>query len=274
MEMCRSGNSFLSPRLVAHNGSFVSLCLRICLLSTRLVGHIVVATLVRWGHDEYINSWNKPLQQMGIPVLPYLIDIDNATQMQLVYDNNTAFIADAVAVAEHYGFQGWFIDYEDEYPPDKSPNKVEKLRAFLNELGAALKAKHMQLTICVASWSGLISNYSALASTAVDELQLMSTYAESTPGDFEPTIDSYFSAVKKGDNGSLRKAGVGVGIYYDGHGYPQEWNATNARAIVEYVAKQGGKGIDVFRLADEGSEVWPREEFWWDVLSDFVTGKI
>ena len=93
--------------------------------------------------------------------------------MQLVYDNSTAFIADAVRVAEHYKFQGWFIDYEDEYPPDTSPNKVAKLQRFLNDLGAALHAKGMQLTICVASWSGLISNYTALASTAADELQLM-----------------------------------------------------------------------------------------------------
>lgn len=194
--------------------------------------------------------------------------------MQLVYDNSTAFIADAVRVAEHYKFQGWFIDYEDEYPPDTSPNKVAKLQRFLNDLGAALHAKGMQLTICVASWSGLISNYTALASTAADELQLMSTYAESAPEAFGPTIDRYFAAVRQGDQGSLRKAGVGVGIYYDGHGYKKEWNATSARAIVEYAAKKGGRGIDVFRLADEGSEVWPREEFWWDVLHDFVTGKI
>ena len=45
-------------------------------------------------------------------------------------------------------------------------SKVAKLQRFLNDLGAALHAKGMQLTICVASWSGLISNYTALASTA------------------------------------------------------------------------------------------------------------
>jgi len=212
---------------------------------------------------------------MGVAVLPYLIDIDNATQMQLVYDNQSAVIADAVAIAEHYNFQGWFIDYEDEYPPDTSPNKVQKLTHFLNELGDALHAKNMQLTICVASWSQLISNYTALSSSNVDELQLMSTYSESSPSAFMPIIDSYFSGVKAGDNGSLKKAGVGVGIYYDGtNGYTKEWNATSARAIVEYVSKQGGNGIDVFRLSKEGTEDWPNDDFWWEVLGDFVSGKI
>ena len=37
-----------------------------------------------WGHDDDVALWNKPLQEMHIPVLPYLIDIDNATQMHLV----------------------------------------------------------------------------------------------------------------------------------------------------------------------------------------------
>merc|ERR1711907_75451 len=66
-----------------------------------------------WGHEEDIAAWNKPLQALRVPVLPYLIDIDNATQMHLVYQNASAFIADAVAIAIHYNFQGWFIDYED-----------------------------------------------------------------------------------------------------------------------------------------------------------------
>ena len=75
---------------------------------------------------------------MGVSVLPYLFDIDNATQMHLVYANATAVINDAVAVALHYGFQGWFIDYEDEYPPDTSPHKSEQLADFLSQLADAL----------------------------------------------------------------------------------------------------------------------------------------
>ena len=80
-----------------------------------------------WGHDAAIQAWNQPLQQMHVPVLPYLIDTSNSTQMHLVYKNSTAVVADAVAIALHYGFQGWFIDYEDEHPPDSDPHKSQML---------------------------------------------------------------------------------------------------------------------------------------------------
>ena len=57
------------------------------------------------------------------------------------------------------------------------------MAAFLTELGDALHAHNMSLTICVASWSELLADYAAIASSSVDELQLMSTYAR--PGDCE-----------------------------------------------------------------------------------------
>ena len=65
-----------------------------------------------WGNDAAVAAWNGPIQRLGVPVLPYLIDVDNSTQMHMVYDNSTAVVADAVAIAKHYGFSGWFIDYE------------------------------------------------------------------------------------------------------------------------------------------------------------------
>ena len=229
-----------------------------------------------WGHDEDIDAWNKPLQGMNIPVLPYLIDIDNATQMHLVYKNASAFIADAVAIAVHYNFQGWFIDYEDEYPPDTSANKTQALSAFLTQLGNALHAKNMKLCICVASWSRLLSDYKTLASSrGVDELQLMSTYAN--PSHSMEIVRSYFDKIQSGA-GDLNKAGVGMGIYYDGrNGYTREWTATSARTFIkDVVVGQGGHALDIFRLLKDGpsNHDWPHEEFWWDVLSDFVHKRI
>jgi hypothetical protein len=125
-----------------------------------------------WGNDAAVSAWNQPLQKMGVPVLPYLIDVDNSTQMHMVYANSSAVVADAVAVALHYGFQGWFIDYEDEYPPDKDPHKSTKLAAFLTELGDALHDKNMSLTICVATWSSLLADFKSIAASSVDELQV------------------------------------------------------------------------------------------------------
>jgi hypothetical protein len=208
-----------------------------------------------WGHDADIKAWNEPLQQMGVPVLPYLVDIDNSTQMHLVYKNSSEFIADAVEIALHYNFQGFFIDYEDEYPPDKDPNKSQKLAVFLTELGDALHQKNMSLTICVATWSALLADFKSIAASSVDELQLMSTYTN--PSNYKSTITEYFSKVRAGSKTSdLAKAGVGVGIYYDGrNGYDKHWTAESARAFVQYVAEQGGEGIDVFRLLKVGAAI-------------------
>ena len=88
-----------------------------------------------------------------------------------------------------------------------------KTTGFLTQLGDALHARGMELTICVASWSSLLSDYQTLAASTVDELQLMSTYAN--PPNYKAIIDGYFAQVNAGA-GSLAKAGVGVGIYYDG----------------------------------------------------------
>jgi len=126
-----------------------------------------------WGNDAAVAKWNAPLQDMGVLVLPYLIDTSNSTQMHLIYANSTAVVADAVQIAQHYNFQGWFIDYEDETPPDTDPKKSQKLKLFLDELGKGLHAVNKTLTICVASWSKLLSDEKTLASSAADELQNM-----------------------------------------------------------------------------------------------------
>ena len=229
-----------------------------------------------WNQDEKIAAWNAPLQKMNIPVLPYVLDIDNATQMHLVYANSTKFIQDAVAIAEHYNFQGWFIDYEDEYPPDTSQNKSQALAAFLTEFGDALHEKKMKLCICVASWSAMLSDYQVLAASSVDELQLMSTY--SNPSNSKSLIQSYYEEVQKGDSSSdaLKKAGVGIGIYYDGrNGYEKSWNETSARNFIQNnIVSQGGNAIDVYRLLKDEKDDWPHENYWWDLFEQFITGKM
>merc|ERR1711865_311859 len=34
-----------------------------------------------WWQDAQVQQWNGPLQALGVDVLPYLIDVDNSTQM-------------------------------------------------------------------------------------------------------------------------------------------------------------------------------------------------
>lgn len=224
-----------------------------------------------WNHDEDVGAWNTPLQELALPVLPYLIDTSNATEMHLVFANSSAVVADAVAIAQHYNFQGWFIDYEDETPPDTDPQKSEKLAAFLTELGDALHAVNKSLTICVASWSGLLADYGTLANSSVDELQLMSTYAN--PSDSQAVVADYFAKIRA-TTGSLDKAGVGVGIYYDGRGgYAKEWTEESARAFVAGMTKQGGRALDVYRLLKDARD-WPHEDWWYTLFEDFLAGRI
>ena len=69
------------------------------------------------------------------------------------------------------------------------------------------------------------------------------------------------------------QAGVGIGVYYDGrNGYPQEWNATSARAFLGEVVRQGGEAIDIFRLNRDGVHDWPKEDWWWPLIQEFADG--
>lgn len=218
-----------------------------------------------WSDEEFISSWNEPLKSLDTLVLPYLLDIDNSTMMHMVMSNSTAFVSDAISIAKKYEFNGWFIDYEDEYPSDTDPSKTENLAEFLTELADALHEEGMELTICVASWSPLLADYKTLASSSVDELQQMSTYAMSDPEEYEPFITDYFDKIDNPD-----KAGVGIGVYYDGGEYEQEWDEESARKFVQFVKESGGTRLDIFRLLKNGVNDWPKDDFWWDVLGEFL----
>lgn len=135
-----------------------------------------------------------------------------------------------------------------------------------------------ELVIDVAGWSHLLSNYSAIASAGVDQLQDMSFYAR--PGSYKEELAHYFAEVKQGASGTgldwSTQAGVGIGVYYNGNGYPKEWNETTARAFTQEVAAQGGNALDIFRLNRQGpggKYNWPTEPWWVDVIHDFATGK-
>ena len=228
-----------------------------------------------WDFEDEIRAWNAPLQALGVKVLPWAIDISNATIMhEVVYKNSTRFIADALAIAEHFGFQGWHIDYEDERPADHYPNMHEDLRDFLTEFADALHATGRELVVDVATWSTLLSNFSSIAGSSVDQLQDMSFYARE--GGYKEDLQRYFAGVKAGNaEGWSTRAGVGIGIYYDGrHGYAREWNETTARAFVAEVSRQGGNALDIFRLNKDGTNDWPYADWWWTVLEDFAAGRL
>tara|TARA_B110001452_G_scaffold2264_1_gene1953 strand:- start:441 stop:761 length:321 start_codon:yes stop_codon:yes gene_type:complete len=106
-----------------------------------------------------VHAWLDPMKK-ALPhtkIVPSALDTTNATMMHSkVYPNATNFIADAVAIAEHYGFDGWHIDYEDEHPSDTSATRSEDLQHFLKQFSTALHSKGKELVIDVAGWSGLL----------------------------------------------------------------------------------------------------------------------
>ena len=94
-----------------------------------------------------------PALRAAVPhakICPWILDTSNATLFhEKVLKNATAFIKDAVAIAKHYGFDGWHIDYEDERPADSYPTKYADLRNFLKQFSDALHI-HRQFV-----WTGL-----------------------------------------------------------------------------------------------------------------------
>eukprot|EP00747_Dinoflagellata_sp_TGD_P166913 gnl/TRDRNA2_/TRDRNA2_190465_c0_seq1.p1 gnl/TRDRNA2_/TRDRNA2_190465_c0~~gnl/TRDRNA2_/TRDRNA2_190465_c0_seq1.p1 ORF type:complete len:310 (+),score=70.46 gnl/TRDRNA2_/TRDRNA2_190465_c0_seq1:133-1062(+) len=227
-------------------------------------------------YEQQVREWHEPLKEVGIKVLPTVIDTTNATWMhEKIYRNQTAFIAEAVAVAEHFGFQGWHIDYEDENPRDNYPHDHEDLKKFLTEFADALHAKQMELVFDVASWSYLLMDYTSIASSSVDELMNMDFY--NRPASYKSDLKKYYAEVRAADPKNWgRRAGVGIGIYYDGHnGHGKAWTEENARSFVAEVVAQGGQSLDIFRLCQgENSEWWPGpdSEWWWTILAEFAAG--
>merc|ERR1711934_195100 len=140
---------------------------------------------VWWNFEKEVASW-FPALRAALPqtkILPWILDTSNATLFhEKVLKNATAFINDAVAIAKHYGFDGWHIDYEDERPADNYPTKHADLRNFLKQFSDALHAEGKELVFDVAGWSSLLSNYTNIAASGVDQLQNMAFYAR--PGDY------------------------------------------------------------------------------------------
>jgi len=43
-----------------------------------------------------------------------------------------------------------------------------------------------------------------------------------------------------------------------------------ARAFVSDVKERNGSRLDIFRLSQDDTDDWPHEEWWWDVLAEFM----
>jgi len=231
-----------------------------------------------WHVEEAVQTWYPALRKAVGPatkICPWILDTSNATLFhEKVLKNATAFIADAVDIAKHYGFDGWHIDYEDERPVDTYPDKSDDLRTFLKQFSDALHEEDLELVIDVAGWSKLLSNYSSIAASGVDQLQNMAFYAR--PGDYKTELQNFYAQVKASNpKGWSKQAGIGIGVYYDGHnGYSEEWTEDNAKEFFAEIVRQGGEAVDIFRLCKNTVDDWPRADWWGKLISDFATSAL
>lgn len=125
--------------------------------------------------------------------------------MHKVWLNQTAVIQDAVAIALHYKFEGWFIDYEPEYP-SVGPDESQQYSLFLDALSKELHKHGLSLTFYVTgSWDPTSSNYALFAGTSVDELHSGLMYA----GDEWPQCEALVGDVR-GARKSTKAAGIGL----------------------------------------------------------------
>jgi len=106
-------------------------------------------------------------------------------------------------------------------------------------------------------------------STHKSSYEVMSTYGNDTIKNLEYLTDDFLGKIAKSVS-SLESAEIGLGPYFVTY-----WNETNLRSFMEYVWKNGGKKVAVFRLLNEadGGARWPAD-FWWPILQDFVDGRI
>ena len=144
--------------------------------------------------------------------------------------------------------------------------------AFLAQAKTALNAAGMRLTIAVAQWSTMASQFKILA-PSVDRLLNMETYnANSMAGwlngdQYGGDYIKFQSAVPKD------KAGPGLGCWPAKCGTDLCWSTT-ADSAAQRMARIEADGLDevaLFRIVQIPSASWP-EDFWWPLLAKFLQG--
>lgn len=165
-------------------------------------------------------------------------------------------------MAAHYGFDGYQIDYEPQWPRDPAPDAAQRFADFLKAFSTAMTAKGMRLTVAVATWSNVLVRADLLSASGVSELQDMETYGGATPA----LVAQLYDGVKKG-TGNLDAAGIGLGPYVTNY-----WTPANLNSTLAYIQQQGGSRVDIFRLLMDGTNNWPAD-WWFPPLEAFASGE-
>merc|ERR1711935_561056 len=106
-------------------------------------GWDVVDAFVYFGHTHVTVppvSWINDCHARNIPILGTVIVEDYAAAQSLA-DNQESVVVQLARLAEYYGFDGWLINIEADYKPDKAKHLLSRLEAELHKrrgLGASV----------------------------------------------------------------------------------------------------------------------------------------
>ena len=140
---------------------------------------------------------------------------------------------------------------------------------WLAALHAALHAVNVRLTVDVATWSPVLSQFETLA-PSVDRLMDMDTYNADSLGQWEQL---YAHALNWP---AVPSVSMGLGCYLDTKTRGL-WSASEQSAVLrtQRALHDGVPEISMFILEPDTHSTnppsWP-EPFWWDVLRAYVTG--
>ena len=188
--------------------------------------------------------------------------------MRLLWADVTTAPAQLLAAALASGADGINIDFEPQADacqggPTGDAADAALFAAWLAAVRAQLAPHGVRLTVDVAAWSPVLSQYAVLAA-GVDRLLTMETYNGDSPAAWSATLDAYVAAAP------LAAAGVGLGAWSDGKG---QWWETPAAGPYKVNASRAARvpELAVFRIvpAPNASPAWPLD-FWWPALQAFL----
>jgi hypothetical protein len=175
--------------------------------------------------------------------------------------------AQLAAFALSANLSGINVDFEPQADncqgaPTGTQADAQSFAAWLTAVRSLLSPHGIRLTVDVASWSPVLSQYAVLAG-AVDRLENMETYNGDSQAEWEGYYEAFINAVPR------EKAGVGLGGWTDGKG---SWWETPAGAAAK-VARATADGVPelaVFRIvpSPEQNPSWPLD-FWWGALAAY-----
>eukprot|EP00037_Helgoeca_nana_P018478 m.176806 g.176806 ORF g.176806 m.176806 type:complete len:303 (+) comp24460_c0_seq1:1735-2643(+) len=197
---------------------------------------------------------------------------NNVSDYRLFFANASQQIPVLVSVAKRFGAVGINMDLEPQVgSPSSTPADAVVYAAFCAKLKVALNAIGVRLTIAVANWSPMLSNFKVLA-PSVDRLMSMETYnANSMAGWLGG--DAF-----GGDYNELVAPGVlrtnvapGLGCWPALCGKNPCWTTTAASGPVrmDKITADDIPEVAMFRLIQIPSQQWP-QQWWWPLLKTFA----